>query len=144
MASISTPDATQSESYIATAALFLIFSSSVREEKVFLRLPPNWRELWTEYSASVKELSDSKDRDAIRGFRDTVREKRDREEEDGVVLTTAFKRRALLTPNDTSDESGPEKPAKFFINSEALQKIWADKSSSPTYQAMLVSIRPPW
>jgi ATP-dependent RNA helicase DHX29 len=120
-------------------ALFLIFSSSVREEKVFLRLPPTWRELWMELATMKKEQTDSADREAIRSFRDTIREKRDREEEDGVVLTTAFKRRgALLTPNDTSDESGPEKPGRSSITPEALRKIWADKYHSQSYQMMLV------
>lgn len=141
MTSISTPNASQSESYVATAALFLIFSHSIREEKVFLRLPPVWRELWAEFATLKKEQADSADREAIRAFRDKIREKRDREEEDGVVLTTAFKRRvALLTPNDTSDESGPEKPRKSAIMPEALQRIWLDKCESPAYQTMLVSL----
>lgn len=140
MTSISTPDSSQSESYIATMALFLIFSSSVREEKVSLRLPPAWRELWMELATTKKEQADSADREAIRGFRDAIREKREREEEDGVVLTTAFKRRgAILTPNDTSDESGPEKPGRSFITPEGLRKIWADKCQSQSYQIMLVS-----
>jgi ATP-dependent RNA helicase DHX29 len=139
MTSISTPDTAQSESYVATAALFLIFSTSVREEKVFLRLPPAWRELWSEFATIKKDNADALDRDAIRGFRDMIRKKRDREEEDGVVLTTAFKRRALLTPNDTSDESGPEKSAKSTASSEVLQRIWAEKCSSPMYRLMLQS-----
>jgi ATP-dependent RNA helicase DHX29 len=139
MTSISTPDAPQSESYVATMALFLIFSSSVREEKVFLRLPPAWREFWVELASMKKEQIDSADREVIRGFRDTIREKRDREEEDGVVLTTAFKRRgALVTPYDTSDESGPEKPGRSSITPENLKRIWADKCQSPAYQLMLV------
>ena len=88
-----------------------------------------------------QEQTDSADRVAIRGFRDTIREKRDREEEDGVVLTTAFKRRgALVTPYDTSDESGPEKPGRSSITPENLKRIWADKCQSPAYQMMLVSI----
>ncbi len=141
MMSISTPDASQSESYVATVALFLVFSSSVREEKVFLRLPPAWRELWVELASLKKEQADSADREAIRRFRDTIREKRDREEEDGVVLTTAFKRRgALITPNDTSDESGPEKPGRSSITPESLKRIWSEKCQSPAYQSMLVSI----
>jgi ATP-dependent RNA helicase DHX29 len=139
MASISTPDATQSESYVATVALFLIFSTSVREEKVFLRLPPAWRELWMEFAVLRKEKADALDRDAIRGFRDMIREKRDREEEDGVVLTTSFRRRALLTPNDTSDESGPDKPGTSRISPESLQRIWADKCLAPSYQMILQS-----
>jgi ATP-dependent RNA helicase DHX29 len=144
MTSISTPDASQSESYVATMALFLIFSSSVREEKVFLRLPPAWRELWVELASVKKEQADSADREAIRGFRDTIREKRDREEEDGVVLTTAFKRRGpLITPNDTSDESGPDKPSRSSITPEILKRIWSDKCQSPAYQSMLVSMKIP-
>lgn len=139
MSSISTPDATQSESYVATVALFLIFSTSVREEKVFLRLPPAWRELWMEFAVTKKEKADSLDRDAIRGFRDIIREKRDREEEDGVVLTTGFRRRALLTPSDTSDESGPETPCKSGISSDNLRRIWTEKCSAPSYQMMLQS-----
>jgi ATP-dependent RNA helicase DHX29 len=140
MTSISTPDSSQSESYVATMALFLIFSSSVREEKVFLRLPPAWRELWVELASLKKEQADSADREAIRSFRDTIREKRDREEEDGVVLTTAFKRRGvLITPNDTSDESGPEKPSRLSTAPETLKRIWSDKCQSSAYQSMLVS-----
>jgi len=140
MTSISTPDAQQSESYVATAALFLIFSSSIREEKVFLRLPAVWRELWTEFAMIKKEQLDSADRNSIRGFRDTVREKRDIEEEDGIVLTKAFQRRGnLLTPNDTSDESGPEKANRSGLTPEALQRIWAEKSSTHSYQTMLQS-----
>lgn len=137
MREISTPNTAQSESYVATAALFLIFASSVREEKVFLRLPPVWRELWAEFAAQKKEKSDAIDREAIRGFRDMVREKRDRDEEDGVVLTTSFKKRAMLTPNDTSDESGPEKQSKQAPASKVLQKIWYDKWHAPSYQKMM-------
>ncbi|OBT97212.1 hypothetical protein VE01_04649 [Pseudogymnoascus verrucosus] len=136
MTSISTPDAAQSESYAATVALFLIFSTSVREEKVFLRLPPVWRELWTEFAVARKEKADALDREAIRGFRDTIRQKRDREEEDGVVLTTSFRRRALLTPNDTSDESGTETPGSSSVSPETLKRIWHDKSNTPSYQTM--------
>jgi ATP-dependent RNA helicase DHX29 len=140
MTSISTPTLSQSESYVATVALFLIFNSSVREEKVFLRLPSVWRELWMELATMKKEQTDSADREAIRTFRDIIREKRDREEEDGIVLTTAFKRRGpLLTPNDTSDESGPEKPGRSSVTPETLRKIWADKCKSQSFQRMLVS-----
>ncbi len=139
MKAISTSNSAQSESYVATAALFLIFSSSVREEKVFMRLPANWRELYTEFASAKKEKVDAEDRETIRGFRDLVREKRDRDEEEGVVLTSSFRRRAMLTPNDTSDESGPEKKAKPVVASEALQRIWAEKWHGPSYQKLMQS-----
>ncbi len=40
MASISTPDAKQSEAYVATTAMFFIFGVSAKEEKIAMRLPP--------------------------------------------------------------------------------------------------------
>jgi hypothetical protein len=39
----------QSESYISAAALFSISAPSSKEEKVYLRLPSNWRELYKEF-----------------------------------------------------------------------------------------------
>jgi ATP-dependent RNA helicase DHX29 len=140
MISISTPNLIQSEYYVATAALFLIFSLSVREEKVFLRLPPTWRELWTEFASIKKEKADSADREAIRKFRDMIQEKMAREEDDGVVLSTAFKRRgALLPPNDNGDGSGPERSGRSLSTPDTLRKVWADKYNSTSYQTMLQS-----
>jgi ATP-dependent RNA helicase DHX29 len=137
MISISTPDAKQSEAYIATMALFLIFGSSAKEDKVFLRLPATWRDLWTELAEKKKERLDETDRASVRKFRNMVREKRDQEMEDGVLIQGAFRNRGTRAP-DNSDESGPDKSSKSHVTSEAYQKIWADKSSSPSYQMMLV------
>jgi len=130
MMSVSSPDSKQSEAFIATTALFFLFSSSAKEDKVFLRLPAAWRDLWTEYAERKKEKSDEADRNAIRIFRDMVREKRDQELEDGVLIQG---------PADNSDESGPDKSVKSILTSEAYQKIWADKSNTASYQIMLVS-----
>jgi ATP-dependent RNA helicase DHX29 len=143
MISISTPDAKQSESYIATTALFLIFGSSAREEKVFLRLPAAWRDLWTEFADLRKEKADKVDRESIRTFRDMVREKRDQELEDGVLIQGAFRNRSSARLPDTSDESGPDKSAKSNLTPEAYQRIWTDKSNSQSYQMMLVSYSSP-
>ena len=138
MISISTPDAKQSESYIATTALFLIFGSSAREDKVFLRLPAAWRDLWTEFAESKKEKSDEADRGSVRTFRDMVRKKRDQELEDGVLIQGAFKNRSTRAL-DNSDESGPDKAVKSSLTPAAYQGIWAEKCSTPNYQMMLVS-----
>lgn len=138
--SISTPDTKQSEAYIATTALFFIFGSSVREEKVFLRLPAAWRDLWTEFVSSRKEKLDENDRESIRVFRDMVREKRDQELEDGVLIQGAFRNRGSTRAPDTSDESGPDKTVRSGLAPDAYQRIWADKSGSHNYQMMLVSL----
>ena len=139
MVSVSSPDSKQSEAFIATTALFLLFSSSLKEDKVFLRLPATWRDLWTELADKKKEKSDGVDRSAIRTFRDMVREKRDQELEDGVLIRGAFRNRIPARVADNSDESGPDKSVKSSLTPEAYQKIWADKCNTPNYQMMLVS-----
>lgn len=138
MVSISTPDAKQSESFIATTALFLIFGSSAKEDKVSLRLPATWRDLWTEFVESKKEKTDEVDRGSVRIFRDMVRKKRDQELEDGVLIQGAFKNRSSRTL-DNSDESGQDTTVKSSFTPEAYQRIWAEKCSTPSYQTMLVS-----
>ena len=136
MTSISTPDAKQSESYIATTALFLIFGSSAREDKVFLRLPATWRDLWTEFAEKKKEKIDEMDRASVRIFRDMVRKKRDQEEEDGILIQGAFRNRG--TPRPEVIENGTEKSSRSLLAPEAYQRIWAEKTNAPSYQMMLV------
>jgi ATP-dependent RNA helicase DHX29 len=138
MTSISTPDARQSEAYIATTALFLIFGSSAREDKVALRLPAAWRDLWTEFAEIKKEKSDEEDRSAIKSFRDMVRAKRDQELEDGVLIHGAFRNRGSTRAQENIDESTTEKGAKSTFTPDIYQRIWAEKSASQNYQRMLV------
>jgi ATP-dependent RNA helicase DHX29 len=138
MTSISTPDPKQSESYIATIALFFIFGSSSREDKVFLRLPAAWRDLWTELAETKKERLDEIDRRMVRKFRDMVQKKKDQEMEDGVLLQSAFRNRNISRPADQGDESLSDKFPKSNLGGDLYQRIWAEKSSSPSYQTMLV------
>ena len=139
MISISSPDAKQSESYIATTALFLVFGSSAREDKVVLRLPATWRDLWTQLAEAKKEKEDEADREAVRTFRDMVRKKRDQELEDGVLIQGAFKNRASTRINENNDDLSLDKHVKSSLIPEAYQRIWAEKCSTPSYQIMLVS-----
>ena len=138
MMSVSSPDTKQSESYIATTALFLIFGSSGREDKVFLRLPAPWRDLWTEYAEKKREKIEETDRASVRVFRDMVRKKRDQDEEDGVLMHGAFRNRGTPRKQEIN-ENGGDKSSRSPLAPEAYQSIWAEKSSSPSYQHMLVS-----
>ncbi|EKD13893.1 uncharacterized protein L3040_005494 [Drepanopeziza brunnea f. sp. 'multigermtubi'] len=139
MISVSTPDSKQSEAYIATVALFLLFSSSAKEDKVFLRLPPAWRDLWTEFAETKKEKADETDRANIRVFRDMVREKRDQELEDGVLIQGAFRNRNASRAPENSDDSGTDKSNKSLFEPEAYKRIWYEKSNTQSYQFMLNS-----
>lgn len=139
MTAISTPDTKQSEAYIATVALFVIFGSSSREDKVVLRLPATWRDLWTEFANEKKEKADELDRESIRTLRDMVREKKDQELEDGVLLKGAFKGRGASRTIDNGGESMTDNASRSSLTPEAYQKIWWEKSNTPSYQYMLVS-----
>ncbi|KAI9836857.1 MAG: hypothetical protein M1819_001022 [Sarea resinae] len=140
MLSIATPDKTQSEAYISTVALFLLFSSSPKEEKVHLRLPPIWRDLWDEFSEAKREQDDEASRRTLRELRDLVREIKDREDEDGIVLRDGFKKRNALNGGLETGEEGEQKEIDTIrADPEQLQSLWAQKSSSPMYQAMLRS-----
>ncbi|KAI0544613.1 helicase associated domain-containing protein [Xylaria curta] len=139
MATVSTPEKRQSEAYIATVAMFAIFGST-KEEKIFLRLPAVWRELWSEFAEDRKSQADAADRAAIKELRTMIRQKQDQELEDGVLLQGAFRGRAAQRAlKDGSDESSIDRSGSNAYGPEYYQKIWFDKASTPRFQAMLQS-----
>jgi ATP-dependent RNA helicase DHX29 len=141
MKAIATPDAKQSEAYVATYSLFHIFRSAPKEEKVFLRLPPTWRELWSELAEAKKDSTDAKDREVVRDLRDLVRRRQDQEMEDGVILQEAFRGRGQIrNPTDREQDPGQDRLKQAQGESEYLQKLWFNKAGSPKFQAMLVNV----
>ncbi|KAK7705194.1 hypothetical protein SLS64_008030 [Diaporthe eres] len=137
MTEVATPDEKQSEAFIATAALFLAFGSSAKDEKVSLKLPPQWRDLWNEYAEAKKTHADAQDRAAIKELRDLVRKRRDQEEEDGVLIQGAFRGRNNGRNGGDSADVLAEK--RMSGDPEYYQNIWQRKSSTPRYQKMLQS-----
>lgn len=139
MTSVSTPDTKQSEAYIATVAMFAIFGST-KEEKIFMRLPAVWRELWSEFAEDKKNQADAADRLAIKGLRTMIRQKQDQELEDGVLLHSAFRGRAAQRASkDNSDDSNPDRSGVPAFGPQFYQKIWLDKASTPRFRTMLQS-----
>ncbi|KAI1811389.1 helicase associated domain-containing protein [Poronia punctata] len=139
MITVSTPDPKQSEAYIATAAMFAVFGST-KEEKIFLRLPAAWRELWSEFAENKKNQTDAADRANIKELRNMIRRKQDRELEDGVLLQGAFRGRASQRASkDSGDDGGIDQSNTHTLPPEYYQRIWHDKSSTPRFQAMLSS-----
>ncbi|KAI9851725.1 MAG: hypothetical protein M1838_002940 [Thelocarpon superellum] len=133
----------KSEAFISTVALFLLFSSSPKEEKVYLRLPSVWRDVWSEFLFLKKEQADREDRTLLERLRAMVRQKRDRDEAEGVVLTNGFRRRSALlgAKGQTDTAQDPEAPASSVqLTSELMQSLWAQKSGTPAYQRMLARI----
>ncbi|ROT36516.1 helicase associated domain-containing protein [Sodiomyces alkalinus F11] len=140
MESVAAPDKKQSEAYVATWALFHIFGTSPKEEKVGMRLPPVWRELWTELADGRKSALDAEDRDVVRELRSLVRQRQDQELEDGVILQSAFRGRgSARNLNDTNRHGSQEAAAAARADGahELYRRIWSQKASTQAYQAML-------
>ncbi|EAQ84416.1 hypothetical protein CHGG_08430 [Chaetomium globosum CBS 148.51] len=138
MQTIAAPDAKQSEAFIATTALFCVFGFSAKEEKVALRLPAVWKDLWSEYSEAKKNKLDAADREVLRHIRDLVRKRVEQELEDGVLIQ-GFKGRGQSKSQIDSDQSDQERAKRQPYGPEYYQNIWLQKSSSPRYQHMLAS-----
>ncbi|MCJ1466553.1 hypothetical protein MMC07_005173 [Pseudocyphellaria aurata] len=133
---VSTPSSSQSESYVSTAALFSIFASFPKEQKVYFRLPPPWRDLWTEMSEFRRQQSDADDRNDLRELQSMVSE------------VDSSDQRSISIPNNGSeivrvrkeemDEALTEE-LNLSLPPQGIARIWSLKVSTPQYQAMLES-----
>lgn len=140
MTSISTPSALQSEAYVATAALFVVFFSFPKEEKSYLRLPPTWRNLWSELSDARKELQDGADRNALSEIRGLVRQHNILTESHMAEMTDGHgKSEAPLAHGELPGTSQPEAEGASGGSSAALTAIWDSKASTTSFQQMLKS-----
>jgi ATP-dependent RNA helicase DHX29 len=140
MTGVATPDKAKSEAMIATYALFHLVSStaSAKEDKLSFRLPPVWRELYGEYAQIRKDKLDEVDRKMIKELRDLVRQRQDQELEEGAILP-GFKNRAVARNQaDGKESNGHIQSRQVGLSSESLRQIWAAKSCTARYQAMLV------
>jgi ATP-dependent RNA helicase DHX29 len=139
MGSVAAPDLKQSEAYISTVALFYVFSNSPREEKVNLRLPAVWRDLWSELAEAKKIFSDAEERTVVKGLRDLIRQRLDQELEDGVILQGAFRGRGNnKSLTESTDGTGQGRSKQDNGSNDLMRTIWAEKSGSRKYQQMLV------
>ncbi|KAF5020191.1 hypothetical protein F66182_7796 [Fusarium sp. NRRL 66182] len=139
MTGIATPDPKQSESYISTAALFYTFSGNAKEEKVVIRLPHVWKDIWTELAEARKAQIDEQDRNVVRDLRALVRQRHDQELEDGVIIQGAFRGRGARLLNESGDDGIQDRSRQNAGNGEYYQRIWAEKSGTRKFQTMLQS-----
>lgn len=125
----------QSEGFISTVALFSTSAASVKEEKVYLRLSPNWRDVYRELLEHRKDRVDTEDREAIRFYRSIVQDQIENEESDGVVLTSRWKSRNQVGSNSSPSNSGYSTPVPEI---QGLRELWVQKAATPSYQHMLI------
>ena len=131
-------DKNQSEAFVSTAALFLIYSSSPKEEKASLRLPAVWRDLWAEFAAAKKDQRDKADRDELRLIKKLV--------EDHRSATISYSSNQDEMQQRLPEQSNARVKARTtttptvlpqISNQEGLIRVWQVKSSSPSYLRML-------
>ncbi|KAJ4395260.1 hypothetical protein N0V91_010962 [Didymella pomorum] len=127
--------ADQSEGFISTVALFSISAASAKEEKVYLRLSSNWRDVYREYLENRKDRIDTEDCEAIRYYRSIVQDQIDNEESDGVILTNRWKSRNQIGTSSSPSNSGYNTPVPEL---QGLRELWAQRASTQSYQRMLV------
>jgi ATP-dependent RNA helicase DHX29 len=127
----------QSESFVATVALFYIFSVSSKEEKVYMKLPAAWRDLYAEFGEARKHYVDSADRERLKMIRSTVQEHSQQQEEDGIVLAAAFRGRNKDSPRPGSSRNISPVKNVLPLPSTELINLWDRVRSTPNYQRML-------
>lgn len=132
------PDAVQSEAYISTVALFLIFSTIPKEEKTSLRLPSIWRDFWLELSSLKKSNDMAIDREELRGIRSLIEGSARKDE---TVVGQNPRIATSVSAQARSDvvaahEKWTEKPEKSE-DADYLRSIWASKIATPSCRNML-------
>ena len=137
MKTISTPDTAQAEAYVSTMAIFLIFYTS-QKEKIHLRLPPVWRDLWEELAVIRNAEVDAVDRSDLKGIRQLVEDNsRGNDVEPEKVERTSH---PIVTNEGLSEVKLPSDELEATsINSDNIVSLWRAKSSSPRFQSMLKS-----
>ena len=137
MTDIACPETQQSEAFAATAALFYITSTSQKDDKQYLKLPPNFRDLYLELAQFEKDTMYAADRDTLKVIREMIAAHQQRQEDDGVVLSAAFRHRGLNSPRPGSSRGiSPSRDDVRKTHPEYVQ-LWNSVQSSPRFQQML-------
>ena len=138
MISISTPNPQQSEAYVSTFAMNFLFSSSPKEEKVYLRLPAIWRELWAEISEGKKQQINKADRNVLREIRSMITGTEHIEDAYGSNSLSSFNT-AKRRNDDINHMPQTIRENLISLSSDDLKQIWSLKVSTQSYRAMLAS-----
>ncbi|KAG9825194.1 ATP-dependent RNA helicase A, partial [Aureobasidium melanogenum] len=139
MTKIACPETLQSEGYVSTVALFLLFSNSPKEEKSALRLPPAFRDLWQELVNARQEKRDNADRETVKSLRELVKGQAEEDGDEDVILTAGFRNRNKGMSGVSTPVGDKIEKITRVEESQALRDMWARKTSTPAYQEMLIA-----
>ncbi|MCJ1477870.1 hypothetical protein MMC13_006543 [Lambiella insularis] len=136
MVGVSTPDLVQSEAFVSTASLFIIFAGKPKEEKAYLRLPATWRDLWDELVNLRNEEVAALDRERLREIRKMVQAAENKRQREEVSTPNPNGHVEALSSNGSKlmPSIGVE-----YVNAEDMVKLWTSRTSTPMYINMLKS-----
>lgn len=133
MEKIATATSQQAETFVSTLALFLLFPPNSKG-KPYLRLPTVWKDLRTEFYDARRFQEDEADKKTVKDLKKLVRENGCNFEDD-VVLSHNFRKRNGVSGKHESPAKGPNR--EELGSDDRLRKIWADKSSTPSFKHMV-------
>ncbi|KAJ5591716.1 Helicase C-terminal [Penicillium hispanicum] len=136
MDALATPNSQQAEGYVSTLALFILFPQSSKEGKAYLRLPAVWRDLCAEFSILKKTQEDEIDKCAVKDLKRLVQDNQGSFEDD-VVLSDNFRKRNGVGSKPGSPFKGPARE-NYLGHNEQLREAWNAKSSTPSFQQMMI------
>jgi ATP-dependent RNA helicase DHX29 len=131
MVSIATTSLQQSEGYVCTVMLFII-SQSTKDDKIYLRLPSVWRDLWKELVERKQQEVDRADKDALRNILALIAEER---QMDNDCANEQIEQKAPV--QQLADRSSPHENKSSQCNPDSLKMLWNDKASTVRYKRML-------
>ncbi|KAL8765432.1 MAG: hypothetical protein Q9209_007500 [Squamulea sp. 1 TL-2023] len=137
MISEAVPDAAQSEAYVSTAALYLIFSSVSKEEKAYLRLPPIWRDFWAQLATMKKDNDMAADREELRRIRGLISDSAGRIKTFEQISRAADSGSPRTKPEvGGAEEDQKQRPVRIE-NTHDITFIWSSKTATPQFHNML-------
>ncbi|KAI9848422.1 MAG: hypothetical protein M1837_000217 [Sclerophora amabilis] len=137
MTSVSTPDTAQSESFVSTAALFILFSSSPKEEKLYLRMPSVWRNLWSEFGDVKKDFVDQEDRKTLSELRQMLEETVEGQGQNAVTLRKDSEKLGPNIDGKVATSNSEARATRRSVPPGQLQDMWRGRSLTEKYQQML-------
>ncbi|KAL8651060.1 MAG: hypothetical protein Q9226_004873, partial [Calogaya cf. arnoldii] len=141
------PDAAQSEAYVSTAALFLIFSAVPKEEKAYLRLPQVWKDFWVTLSTLKRKNDLAIDREELREVRNLIDDNTTRKDENLEQVTRpANPSPSRPDPEICSIEENSKERLPGAEHTDEMKAIWTSKSATPSFRNMMRQRRnlPTW
>lgn len=132
MQQIAAPTAAQSEAYISTVALFALCLTTPGQQKMSLRMPPVWRDVWQDLSQARQTAVETAEKGEIKRVKliieDISKEFGGRQEELKVLIP--------VEQNGTLSQPQHFTVSTLKTDTDVICQEWGRKSSTSQFQRM--------